>query len=122
MAFVHEDSCQCAKSELDLFCLPPTQTSILKSRLIEYSPISILGNGPVEFAVSGSGEDYTDLANTYLHVICKVLHSDGSKLKEGENIAGPSIAILGPAMCESYHDTNRDATSGASRYIPAHAS
>ena len=87
MAFVHEDSCPCAKSELDLFCLPPTQTSILKSRSIEYSPISILGNGPVEFAVSGSGEDYTDLANTYLHVICKVLHSDGSKLKEGENIA-----------------------------------
>ena len=87
MAFVHEDSCPCAKSELDLFCLPPTQTSILKSRSIEYSPISILGNGPVEFAVSGSGEDYTDLANTYLHVICKVLHSDGSKLKDGENIA-----------------------------------
>ena len=41
----------------------------------------------MEFAVSGSGEDYTDLDNTYLHVICKVLHSDGSKLKEGENIA-----------------------------------
>ena len=87
MAFVHEDSCQCAKSELDLFCLPPTQTSLLKSRSIEYSSISILGNGPVEFAVSGSGEDYTDFANTYLNVICKVLHSDGSKLKEEENIA-----------------------------------
>ena len=87
MAFVHEDSCACAKSELDLFCLPPTQTSILKSRSIEYSPISILGNGPVEFAVSGSGEDYTDLANTYLRVICKVLHSDGSVLQESEDIA-----------------------------------
>ena len=87
MAFVHEDSCQCANSELDLFSLPPTQTSILKSRSIEYSPISILGNGQVEFAVFGSGENYTDLANTYLHVICKVLHSDGSKLKEDENIA-----------------------------------
>ena len=87
MAFVHEDSCACAKSELDLFCLPPTQTSILKSRSVEYSPISILGSGPVEFAVSGSGEDYTDLANTYLRVICKVLHSDGSVLQEGEDIA-----------------------------------
>ena len=87
MAFVHKDSCPCAKSELYLFRLPSTQTSILKSRSIEYSPISILGNGPVEFAVSGSGEDYTDLANTYLHVICKVLHSDDTNLKEGENIA-----------------------------------
>ena len=35
----------------------------------------------------GSGEDYTDLANTYLHVIYKVLHSDGANLKGGENIA-----------------------------------
>ena len=87
MAFVHKDSCPCAKSELDLFCLPPTQTSILKSRSIEYSPISILGNGPVEFSVSGSGKDYTDFAKTYLHVICKELLSDGSKLKEGGNIA-----------------------------------
>ena len=37
--------------------------------------------------MSGSGEDYTDLANTYLRVICKVLHSDGSVLQEGEGVA-----------------------------------
>ena len=30
--------------------------------------------------MSGSGEDYTDLANTYLHVICKVLHSPVNNL------------------------------------------
>ena len=28
MAFVHEDSCKCLMSELDLFSVPPTQTSI----------------------------------------------------------------------------------------------
>ena len=39
----------------------------------------------MEFAVSGSSEDYTDLANTYVCVICKVLHSDGSVLQEGED-------------------------------------
>jgi len=28
MAFVHEQSCECTKSELDLFSAPPTQTSV----------------------------------------------------------------------------------------------
>ena len=28
MAFIHEGSCECTKSELDLFSVPPTQTSI----------------------------------------------------------------------------------------------
>ena len=32
MAFVHEQSCECTKSELDLFSVPPTQTSMRRHR------------------------------------------------------------------------------------------
>ena len=60
MAFVHEDSCECLKSELELFSVPSTQTSVETGNWIYCSPI--------EFDISGNGEDYIDLANTMLYV------------------------------------------------------
>ena len=57
MAFVHHESQECTKSELDLFTIPATQTSITKGQWIEYHPLSnITDSGPIEFNVSGSGE------------------------------------------------------------------
>ena len=77
MAFIHENSCECAKSELDLFAVPPTQTSIESGMYVEYHPISSLSNGaPIEFDVSSSGDDYIDLTNSLLHVRAKIIKAD----------------------------------------------
>lgn len=55
MAFIHEGSCECAKSELDLFSVPPTQTSIESATFVEYHPISSLSDGaPIEFEVGSN--------------------------------------------------------------------
>ena len=55
MAFVHEQSCECTKSELDLFSVPPTQTSIESGTWAEYHPLSSITDGaPIEFEVSGT--------------------------------------------------------------------
>ena len=72
MAFVHHESNECSKSELDLFTIPSTQTSISKGQWIEYHPLSnITETGPIKFNVSGSGEEYLDLARTQLYVKAK---------------------------------------------------
>ena len=69
MAFVHEDSCECLKSELELFFVPSTQTSVETGNWIEYHPLTTVDDGsPIEFDISGNGEDYIDLANTMLYV------------------------------------------------------
>jgi hypothetical protein len=69
MAFIHEGSCECSKSELDLFAVPATQTSVESGLYVEYHPISsINGGAPIEFDVSASGDDYLDLANSFLYV------------------------------------------------------
>ncbi|GFV47725.1 uncharacterized protein F54H12.2 [Trichonephila clavipes] len=58
-----QDSPECAKSELNLFTLPPTQTVIEKGQWIQFHPIAnVTDGGPVEFLISGSGEDYLDLS------------------------------------------------------------
>ena len=73
MAFVHYESQECTKSELDLFTIPATQTSITKGQWIEYHPLSsITDTGPIEFNVSGTGEECLDLAKTQLFVNAKI--------------------------------------------------
>ena len=89
MAFIHEGSCECAKSELDLFSVPPTQTSIETATFVEYHPISSLTDGaPIEFDISSSGDDYIDFNDSQLFVRMKIVKADGSNLAAAEKV-GP---------------------------------
>ena len=73
MNFIHESSQECAKSDLDLFHTPETQAMILSGKWVDYHPISVIdGNSPLEFTIPGSGDEYTDLSQTYLHVVARV--------------------------------------------------
>ena len=94
MAFVHHESNECSKSELDLFSIPSTQTSISKGQWIEYHPLSnITETGPIEFNVSGSGEEYLDLARTQLHVKAKITKANSTALDLNEQV-GPVNLFL----------------------------
>jgi len=94
MAFVHEQSCECTKSELDLFSVPPTQTSMEQGSWIEYHPLTSVTDGsPIEFDIGASGEDYIDFANTMLYVRVKVTAADGTNLAEDAPI-GPVNLFL----------------------------
>lgn len=88
MSFLHGHSCECIKSELDLFALPSTQTSIENGLWIHYKPISSLADdGPIEFQVPGTGDDYMDLSHTLLHIKAKIQNQDGTKLTESTVVA-----------------------------------
>ena len=94
MAFVHHESQECMKSELDLFSIPATQTSITKGQWIEYHPLSnITDSGPIEFKVSGSGEEYLDLAKTLLFVKAKITKTNDTAI-EAETKVGPVNLFL----------------------------
>lgn len=81
MALIHEQSHECAKSELDIFTIPPTQTSIEKGSLIPYNPIaSITAGGPVEFYIPGASDEYIDLSQTQLYVRAKITNANGTDL------------------------------------------
>ncbi|XP_015746196.1 uncharacterized protein F54H12.2-like [Python bivittatus] len=83
MSFIHEAFQECVMSELDLFQLPPTQTSVENSMYVEILPLSTLTpNAPLEFFITGHDEYYTDLNNTLLHVNCKIVNADGTDIAE----------------------------------------
>jgi len=94
MAFAHDMSCECAKSELDLFSVPPTQTSMEHGNWVEYHPLTTVSDGsPIEFDVSGTGDDYIDFANTMLYVKAKVTKSDGTALAEDAKAAPVNLFL-----------------------------
>ena len=94
MSLLHNSSCECAKSELDLFSVPPTQTSIEKGQWEEFHPISTISDGgPIEFFVPGSGEEYLDLNQSQLYLKAKITKADGSNLTEADHV-GPVNLFL----------------------------
>lgn len=87
MALIHNHSSECAKTELDLFTVPFTQTSIEKSTFVEIPPVSaITETGPLEFYISASGEDYLDLNDSYLFARVRITNADGTNLPNDADV------------------------------------
>ncbi|XP_067398652.1 uncharacterized protein F54H12.2-like [Emydura macquarii macquarii] len=81
MAFIYCGSEDCAKSELNLFQIAPTQTSIEKSICIEVPPLSAITEAsPLNFFIAGNSIDYMDLNNMLLYLCCKIIKGDGTTL------------------------------------------
>ena len=92
MALVHQNSCECTKSELDLFGVPPTQTSVEHGYWEQKGLTSTLTDqGPYEFPVSGAGDDYIDLFNTYLFVEAQIVNTDGSNLEPDTDVGSVDL-------------------------------
>ncbi|XP_066457871.1 uncharacterized protein F54H12.2-like [Eleutherodactylus coqui] len=87
MAFIHDGSVECTKSKLDIFTIPPTQTSSEKSLFVEVLPITALtDNTPLEFFISGSGEYYYNLNNTLLHLTCRIVKQHNTAIPDGARV------------------------------------
>jgi hypothetical protein len=75
---------KCTKSEQDLFEVPPTQTSVAYGYWEQKGLTSALTDqGPYEVTVSWAGDDYIDLANTYLFVEAQIVDDDNTELEGG---------------------------------------
>ena len=70
---IESKSCTCVNNELNLFSVPPTQTSVVYCTAVEYHPVAaLIDSSPIEFSIPGSEEDYIDLSNSFLHVLAKI--------------------------------------------------
>ena len=71
MSFVHPNSIECTKSELDLFSVPSTQVSLERGKWVDHEPVSSVGDGGFITFLSPGTEDYVDLSKTILVVRAK---------------------------------------------------
>ena len=69
-------------------------TSIEHGQYVEYNPIAAIALGqPIEFNISGGGQNYLDLANTQLYVKAQILRQNGNPLLDADDV-GPVNLFL----------------------------
>ena len=79
---IHENSCACVGSQLDLFSMPGTQTSQEKNTYVPHYPISDAADVALEFDVKPSTM-YTDLSDTRLYIRGKVVKKANGTAVDG---------------------------------------
>lgn len=89
-----QDVCECSKSELDLFSVPPVNTSMERGGYVTYLPVSsITDDGPLEFNINASTDEYIDLGRTFLFVKVKVTKNDGTNLDATAKVAPVNLFL-----------------------------
>ena len=108
VAFLYAHSHECLKSELELFSLPPAQTTIEASNWVHYKPISSLtDDSPIEFVVPGQGDEYIDLAHTMLSIDAQIMPSNvGARQSEVKHGAVPSIRPVNNLLHSLFSQVN----------------
>ena len=97
MALIDTQSKECLKSELDLFEIPPTQTSIGDSYYVNYYPVtSVDRGGPIEFLIKTGDDVYLDLENTILYTKSKILKRDGTDITKQTDAAAVPPTLVAP--------------------------
>ena len=118
-SFLHHDSCECTKSELDLFEVPPTQITEEKGHWTEYHLVSNPADGgPLEFQVAGTDE-YIDLSNSQLYIRAKIVNADGTDI--GDELVGPVNNWLHSLFSQVDVTMNGKVVSPASNTYPYRA-
>jgi len=65
-----------------------------KRNWIEYHPLTSVADGsPIEFEISGSGEDYIDFGNSMLYVQAKIVQPNGTDLGAAANTAPVNVFL-----------------------------
>jgi len=61
---------------------------------IEYHPLTSVADGsPIEFEISGSGEDYIHFGNSMLYVQTKIVQPNGANLGAAANTAPVNLFL-----------------------------
>jgi len=94
MSAVENSSCECVKSELDLFQKPQVQLGIEKGMWVETYPQNQIGDtNPIEFFISGSESLYIDLNSSYLKLTAEIVKGNGEPLDAGTDISVCNLTL-----------------------------
>lgn len=90
MSLIDPNSCECLKSELELFQVPPTQVAIEKSYYVKYHPLTSLDKGgPIEFRINAGEDTYIDPSNIILCTKNRILIDRDQKIDTFRTVEVP---------------------------------
>lgn len=100
MSLIHAETKEVMKSELELFSIPPTQTSIEDTKYVQYYPQSSLDRGgPITFHIPPSEKEYIDPRRVFLYMKLRILDEFGDppeKTVSDTDSSVPAASIVYP--------------------------
>ncbi len=94
---IDQSSCECLVSELDIFGVPPTQTSIERQNYKVFFPVNaVTGNAPLEFQFTSPEDEYLDFSQSFIRLICRITKYDGTLIdapQQGQNPADEAYVL-----------------------------
>lgn len=89
MALRHSKSQPSVCSEVDLFSLPPTDTSVDSSLYAEYSPLTNIqdSNAKIEYRITPTNLHYYDLLDSFIILAFKLVTPANANLVGGEDVS-----------------------------------
>ena len=113
---------ECKNSSLCIFDKPGVLTDIQSSTTVDYYPVNtVTPSGPLEFTINGSGEDYIDLNSISLYVAFKVLHEDGTDVKQADDVVGLNNLPISTLFSDAYLKIGETQIEGGSADYPYRA-
>ena len=114
---------ECTHTGLDIFAIPPLQTSVEHGCWVQYQPLAtITDSGPIEFIVKGDSENYLDLTNSYIHAQVKVVKPNDTTLTEADdNLVAPLNLFLHTLFTEVDVTLNGTLVSSSTNTYPYRA-
>lgn len=94
MAFKFDKAEEGYSSKLDIFKVPPVDTSIYKQEWMNFRPVNPITKGsPIQFTISSASSDYRNLKKMMLHVKCKILKADGKAVDDKDKVAFVNLTL-----------------------------
>ena len=79
MALIHLDNAEGLKSELEVFSVYPTQTSLEETRYAQYFPTTTLDRGGlITFNIPATEKEYIDPRKVFLYMNIRILDENGA--------------------------------------------
>ncbi len=92
MDSIAESSCQCGKSEVDLFDLPPTQVALQNGSYLKVNPREVSDQHSIKFDYTADNGVFLDLSHSYFTIEAKIQGASGTNKKVGPiNFWGHSL-------------------------------
>lgn len=79
--------------ELALFEPTVRDVALQKVQYVEYRPTSQLNNGPLQFFIPATANQYIDLKRSQLFVRIRIIKGDGNKPSETDHVAPSNLPL-----------------------------
>ena len=120
---IHEDSNVTANEKLDLFKVPPTETTETGGTWISVQPMTEASSSQLQLLLPPTDEYYTDLQNSYVVLECKVTKADDTDLDDAATgrvypVSNFPHALFERVTCSlNSHDVDHNSAYAQTAYI-----